>query len=318
MVPRLIKQWSWSFGSPASFHVTHPLVTFRQLSNYSLEQLLIQGIIKMKSSTFLHLLLATSSTLKFVSCEKFVCPIAPGSITFTTIGPNSFDIPSNKGLCTLVQISPDSQSFKPVGRSYAGSAWEAYSGDFSSLGWSCSGTSCAVTLPALEVGAVYQLTTFSTPPTVSRNVVARFLEQATFGPTRAAIAKLATASNLPQAFAGWIKDQQGTSVPLTSHRAMFRQRMNAKMETATHIGAVTHPCQKGSVYRRYAFSSKDAGKYMDIQTVGSKSVISVDGFVRTVVQGPVYQFWDPSVVWPDGRYVSMIALFARESALLTR
>jgi hypothetical protein len=108
--------------------------------------------------------------------------------------------------------------------------------------------------------------------------------------------------NLQQAFAAWIKDQQ-SKVPLTSHRAAFRQRMNSRMETATHVGAVTHPCQKGAVYRRYAFTSKDHGKYVDIETVGTKRIISVDGFVRTVVEGPVHQLWNPSFEWPDGRYV---------------
>jgi hypothetical protein len=125
------------------------------------------------------------------------------------------------------------------------------------------------------------------------------LEQATFGPTRADINKF-DVSNLPQAFANWIKDQQKT-VPLTSHRAMFRQRMNSRMETATHQGAVTHPCQKGTRYRRYAFSSKDRSKYVDISTVGNKRIISIDGFVRTVVNGPIVNFYDTSMAWPDGR-----------------
>ena len=192
-----------------------------------------------------------------------------------------------------------------MGRTYNGLKWEAHGGEFASLTWTCVSTTCTVTLPALPVGASYRLTTFATPTVTAKNTVARFLEQATFGPTRADIGQFNLASNLPQAFAGWVKDQQSATVPLTSHRAMFRERMNAKMETATFIGAVTHPCQKGSVYRAYAFSSKDAWKYMDIRTVGSKRIISIDGFVRTVVEGPIYSYWDPSIVWPDGRYVSM-------------
>ena len=249
-----------------------------------------------------YLLLVTCSRL--VRSAKFSCPISAGSSVFTNSGQTTLSIPAARGLCTLVQISPDGQSFKPVGRSYAGNAWEAYSGEFALLSWTCSGTSCVVNLPALNNGAVYQLTTFAHPTTsaVRKNDIARFLEQATFGPTRADIKKLNATSNLPQAYAAWTKDQQVT-VPITSHRAAFRQRMNSKMETATRIGAVTHPCQKGSRFRRYAFSSKDYGKYMDIKTVGTKRIIKVDGFVRTVVQGPIYKFWNPSVVWPDGRCV---------------
>jgi hypothetical protein len=223
---------------------------------------------------------------------------------FTDTGETTLSIPATNGLCTLVQISPDGQSFKPVGRSYSGNPWEAYTGDFASLTWSCSEASCDVDLPALDDGTFYQLTTFATPTSssVRKNEIARFLEQATYGPTRTEVTKLNASANLQQAFAAWIKEQQST-VPLTSHRAAFRQRMNSKMETATRIGAVTHPCQKGSVFRNYAFSSKDNGKYMDIETVGTKRIIRIDGFVRTVVEGPVYRFWDPSVVWLDGRYV---------------
>jgi hypothetical protein len=178
-----------------------------------------------------------------------------------------------------------------VGRSYAGYDWEASSGEFSILLWSCSGSSCVVDLPSLPDGAVYQLTSFDAPALVRAgpDEVARFLEQATFGPTRADINKF-DVSNLPQAFANWIKDQQKT-VPLTSHRAMFRQLMNSRMETATYQGAVTHPCQKGTRYRRYAFSSKDRSKYVDISTVGNKRIISIDGFVRTVVNGPIVNFY---------------------------
>jgi hypothetical protein len=248
------------------------------------------------------LVLATCSAL--VRSASFGCPLSPGSIDFTDTGQTTLSIPAKKGLCTLVQVSPDGQSFKPVGRSYAGNPWEAYSGEFASLKWTCSGTSCVVNLPALANGAVYQLMTFATPTSssVRQNEIARFLEQTTFGPTRTDIANLNTSANLQQAFAAWIKAQQST-VPLTSHRAAFRQRMNAKMETATRMGAVTHPCQKGSRFRLYAFNAKDKGKYIDIQTVGSKRILRVDGFVRTVVEGPVYPFWIPSVEWPDGRYV---------------
>ncbi len=250
-----------------------------------------------------YLLLASCSTL-VVRSASFGCPTSPGTRDFTVSGRTTLSIPAAKGLCTLVQISPDGQSFKPVGRSYGGNRWEAYSGEFASLNWTCTGTSCVVNLPALDDGAKYQLTTFATPTSsaVRKNEIARFLEQATFGPTRTEIANLNTTTNLQQAFAAWIKDQQGT-VPLTSHRAAFRQRMNSRMETATHIGAVTHPCQAGARFRRYAFNSRDYRKYVDIETIGTKKIIKVDGFVRTVVEGPVFQYWNPSVVWPDGRYV---------------
>jgi hypothetical protein len=129
--------------------------------------------------------------------------------------------------------------------------------------------------------------------------VARFLEQASFGPKLSDFSKFNT-NNLPKSFAEWIKEQQEI-IPLTSHRAMFRTRMNARMETATRNGAVTHPCQKGSIYRSFAFSIKDNQKYLSIKTVGNKRVITIDGFVRTVISGAVSNTWNPSATWPDGR-----------------
>ena len=131
--------------------------------------------------------------------------------------------------------------------------------------------------------------------------VARFLEQATFGATRADIGSLMNTTTLTplQSFASWVENQQ-KEVPMTSHRQMFRQLMNARMEIATQQGAVTHPCQKGTRYRRFALSSLDQGKFVDIKTIGTKKILMVDGFVRTVVQGPLTAF-QQSVAWPDGR-----------------
>jgi hypothetical protein len=152
------------------------------------------------------------------------------------------------------------------------------------------------------VDAFYVLTSFHPPELFRDNgvdEVARFLEQTTFGITNSDISKFDT-TNLQFAFANWIKDQQ-ESVPATSHRAFFRLRTNSRMETATRSGAVTHPCHKGSTYRRYSFSAKDSQKYVSILTVGSKKILKIDGFVRTVVEGPISNTRNSSVTWPDGR-----------------
>jgi hypothetical protein len=237
-----------------------------------------------------------------VDSTTFSCPAEEGSVNFTNEGAIEFFTSNSNRLCTLVQISPNGQSLKPVGRSYAGYDWEASSGEFATLDWSCNGgSSCVANLPPLPTGALYQLTSFDAPELFRNEIdeVARFLEQATFGPTRADIASFDD-TNLPQAFANWVQEQQ-VEIPITSHRAMFRRRLNARTDVATNQGAITHPCQKGTRYRRFAFSSKDYYKFVDITTVGTKRIISIDGFVRTVVEGPVVSFWDPSVVWQDGR-----------------
>jgi hypothetical protein len=215
----------------------------------------------------------------------------------------SFLIPvSNDRLCTLVQAAIENEAFKPIGRSYSGYAWEASSGEFSSLEWICNTTFCTVDLPPLPTGHVYKVTTFGPPETFRSgrvDEVARFLEQSTFGPKLSDISKFNT-NSLLESFAVWIKEQQEL-IPITSHRAMFRTRMNARMETATRNGAVTHPCQKGSIYRRFALSIKDNQKYLTIKTVGEKRVITIDGFVRTVINGTISNTWNPSAFWPDGR-----------------
>lgn len=243
----------------------------------------------------------TPAPFNGVASSSLACPSGEGSSSFSTTGAVEFGISDAKRLCTLVRISPDGTSFKPIGRSYDGNSWEASAGEFSTMYWSCSGSSCVANLPALPVGSVYQLTSFDNPQHFLGQIdeIARFLEQTTFGPTRAAINTF-DASDLPAAFAKWVFNQQ-TTVPITSHRAIFRQHLNARMEVATPQGAVTHPCQAGTRYRRFSFSLKDDEKYLDITTVGTKRVLRVDGFVRTVVEGPIVSIWDPTVVFQDGR-----------------
>lgn len=75
--------------------------------------------------------------------------------------------------------------------------------------------------------------------------------------------------------------------------------MNARFEVATPVGAVYHPCQVDTRYRRFAFSVKDSEKIMTIETAGTKKLVSVNGFVRTVVDGPIVSV-DGDVVLEDG------------------
>ena len=78
----------------------------------------------------------------------------------------------------------------------------------------------------------------------------RFLEQATFGPTRESINDLAT--NLD--YEGWIVDQINT--PHVTMREYYRKRTNPKYEFPYVLGAVgSGPCDLHSRWRRYAVSS---------------------------------------------------------------
>jgi hypothetical protein len=234
--------------------------------------------------------------------DEFTCPLL-GSINFSGDGALRFYNSESGKICTLVQVSPDRLSFKPVGRSYDSREWEASSGEFSSLQWLCENGSCIVDLPTLPQGSIYKLTSFDTSNIAAignKNDIARFLEQATFGPAIEQINKLNERPNLSDAIAEWITEQQ-RDIPISSHREMFRRLMNARMETATYNAAVTNPCQMGTRYRVFSFSSKDHDKYLEIESIGNKKVLRVDGFIRTVVNGPIFNTWKPSSEWPDGR-----------------
>jgi hypothetical protein len=63
----------------------------------------------------------------------------------------------------------------------------------------------------------------------AQSEAARFLEQATFGPTRDSVAQLGDdlSNNIP----AWIQNQMDPStVPLTSHREAFRRQVGSAME----------------------------------------------------------------------------------------
>jgi hypothetical protein len=231
--------------------------------------------------------------------NEFYCPAFEGSIDIFTDGIVQISNSDPHRLCTVTVITPGG-FLKPVWRSYDGRDWEASAGDYSSTPTpDCAGGVCNVTLPPLLNGTRYQLTSFNMPPYSTKDEIARFLEQATFGQTLADIATFDNnSSNLQLAFANWIKTQQ-TTVPLTSHRAYYRRRMNARYEFASVVGAVTHPCQKGTRYRRFLFAFKDYGKVVTLQTVGNFTNVIMDGFVRTVASGRVTV--SGRVPLPDGK-----------------
>ena len=237
------------------------------------------------------------ATVEQSDVPKFVCSKTAGSVDILISG--EIDISNSKlsTLCTLTEITNDS-FLKPVARSYNGTDWETSAGDFVYMGIKCFSGVCRVSLPPLSLGSRYQLTTFLRPSYSRMDEIARFLEQATFGPTLQDIATF-KAANLQLSFAKWIKTQQ-RSKGLTSHREYFRRRLNARTEVSTPMAAATHPCQAGTRYRLFAFSSKDLGKILTIQTVGKYSKLIIDGFVRTVVTAPVTAVTGGATI-PDAR-----------------
>lgn len=252
----------------------------------------------------------TPPTTPFTAVQSFTCPGGEASLNITVSGTVKLQNSVDDKLCTLVVITSDGH-LKPAGRSYSSSGWESVRGDYSALKFDCDKTACTVDLPTLASGSRYELTSFDKPSYTTDDTIARFLEQTTFGPTQIEIAGLSNGSgrrvlkegadsnSLEAAFANWVKDHQ-TTVPMSSHREFYRTRMNARFEFATLLGAVTHPCQKNTRYRRFALSHKDKFKVLTIDTVGSKTLLILDGFVRTIVNGPVVST-DGKDTFEDGK-----------------
>lgn len=215
---------------------------------------------------------------------------------------------AQSNLCTLVEIDADGH-LKPVARTYEAHNWEASAGPYSNITFSCNAAMCTTDLPMLQgAAAKYQLTTFDAPPssTNMKDKAAKYLERSTFGATLAEINALDTTSNTELAYANWITEHM-TNTPLTSHREFYRRHMNSRFEVATPNYAVTHPCQMGTRYRRFTFSEKDEKKVLTVVTRGAKVYLILDGFIRTIVDGPLTSK-DGVKEFVDGRCVCCVAL----------
>ncbi len=116
--------------------------------------------------------------------------------------------------------------------------------------------------------------------------IARFLNAATFGATASDVAEF-PGPLTKQTASAWIASQFNAST--TSHRAYYRTRLNAAFQTPTEEYLPTKPCDKGSRWRRYAFSKEDRHLWWDQdgRTIGVHGdgpyVITFDGFARTTV-----------------------------------
>jgi hypothetical protein len=200
-------------------------------------------------------------------------------------------------ICLLVEINKEG-FLKPVGRSYGSFDWEQSPGDNSKLTFNCVNGFCVSTLPVIEEGSRYQISAFNRPSYSEADEAARFLEQATFGQKMSEIQQLVT-GDLSENIVSWIQGQQ-KDVPMTSHREFYRKRLNARHEAPQAFGAVTHPCEVGTRFRRFAFSSKDDAYSVQITTLNDKKVLKVNNAIRTVVDGSLNSADSMKSPVPDG------------------
>ena len=148
-------------------------------------------------------------------------------------------------LCTLtLQYSPKSNDNQesvseagisiplqiPVARSFDGGNWEVVAGPLSQVvpspicSLDTSTSTCTFNgLPPPPQDQVYALTSYLHTSPMAKADEARFLEQATFGPTQETIGSLASAGG--DKYMNWVKNQI-YNVPMSSHREHYRSRAN--------------------------------------------------------------------------------------------
>ncbi len=122
----------------------------------------------------------------------------------------------------------------PVARSYLSNTWENVAGPYvDKVKVSCETANCTLSIPHLATSAIspVHFALLTTNRRVStKEQVARFLEQVTFGPTRADVDTFDVSKSLNKQFAAWVQGQMDPSiVSPTSHREYFRARVDNVM-----------------------------------------------------------------------------------------
>lgn len=196
--------------------------------------------------------------------------------------------------CALWLISDQGHRI-PLARSYDGHDWEAY-GTIEQqssrlvVSIDCR-EDCLLVLPSSkrlkQRYGTFSLILMQLQVTSDNNSnnndddirAARFLEQATFGVTRADLWNFNTPIE-------WL--QQQFQLPATSHRAYYRTHWNHRLTHPTRQGIPTHPCQAGTRYRKYAWSDADRQAVLEIQSVGdNQKLIRIQQQKRTLIPNVV-------------------------------
>ena len=172
----------------------------------------------------------------------------------------------------------------PVGRSYDGNSWEltqagACDGGDCKFAIYCAGTEtmpgqCTVTIP--DDAHSYRIDQLSGPNVPASAKASRFLTQATFGPTRSTMNAMdATSSSGVRA---WIDAQM--ALPLTSHRAYYRQRVSPRASSAFATGGVRAACSAGSRWHRFALTKVDEGSNLEVAQEHGGYALRISGQLR--------------------------------------
>ena len=240
---------------------------------------------------------------RFLQTSDFFCPV-PGSepISFSVSGILNIESVPIGTLCTLTlkKIENDEEILIPLGRSCDNHPWERVESPHP-IDFTCVGSSCSSSiLPDIDTNSSFQLTMFdlSNREVSSLDIAERFLEKATFGPTRSSLdpwrsMEDASHAELDDSFAEWV-DEQINVVPLTSQREYFRKRSATVTPIVHMLGAPPHPCSAETRWRKYAFTTADANTIsfvhfqpMKVRVEGASEAfkyhLSVNGKIRTEI-----------------------------------
>ena len=230
----------------------------------------------------LFLLRVTKGTLLEYSCPE---PNTPNPQAVPSGLKIKLSISGQGQLCTLT-LTNKNQVISPLGRSYGGGEWETVAGSNNRLEYECSEGYCTVTIPQdNDLDHVYSLNSFEHTLT-RKETIARFLEQTSFGSTLNDIENLestaAQRASLNHNFAIYLSEQINDIQP-TYHRELWRKNTSPRIESSDIEGRVTHPCEKGSRWRRFAFTEKDVSKTLRIKKDDGRFALSVNAHTRTMV-----------------------------------
>jgi len=205
-------------------------------------------------------------------------------------GPTVILPPSSDGVLRLLMCGA-----RPVARSYDALPWELVAAPVGDEALSCSGGECVMTLngggrrrrrlyfyadfddslpgdAGGEEECDYKYEEHNRPGSVDdRGATARFLTQASFGPTRALLDAVdgATASGAK----AWVEAQ--LALPASEHRVYYRRRANLRLSTPRATGGVRSACFEGSRWHRYALNRDDEGSQLEApRLAGIKAVVS--------------------------------------------
>ena len=170
----------------------------------------------------------------------------------------------------------------PVSRSYDHHKWEKVAGPYTEelKIQNCNENACDIELPSLDNLEPHRYVLMTREQDLPLNEkVARFLMQATFGPTMSDIDDLVK-SNFEQ----WVRSQ--IDMEPTYHREYFRKYAHSSLfeEKVEYSTRPSDPCLKNSIWRDYAFTPDDYDKMMDVsQLSDGRFLLSVDSIPRTVI-----------------------------------